>query len=133
MARSFADAEQVVNAIPPGPTDRNFYHVDDISLPQLLYSLRDDVRLQIFAEGRLAELLEYDSDHGTDLLGTLRCFLDAAGNRSIAARKVNLSRQALYKRLGLLEQILGCDLDDGVRQGELQVAVAALDAQRGHC
>lgn len=130
VPRSFADAEQVVNAVPPGPVKHLFHTLDDIGLPELLYAMRDDLRLQTFAERRLGDVLGHDSEHGTDLLATLRSYLDAAGNKSIAARRGNLSRQALYNRLRLLEQILDCDLDDGARRAELQVAITALDAQR---
>jgi PucR family transcriptional regulator, purine catabolism regulatory protein len=68
--------------------------------------------------------------HIPDLLATLRHFLAAAGDKSIAARRSHLSRQALHQRLSLIGQILDGDLESGDLRAQLHVAVAALDAQR---
>ncbi|WP_255622214.1 PucR family transcriptional regulator [Pseudonocardia sp. DSM 110487] len=129
VALSAAEAEQVADAVPAGGP-RQVYTVSDIGLPELLYSLRDDPRVQAYAERQLAHLLAHDQRHGTDLLATLRHFLGAAGNKSIAARRSHLSRQALYQRLSLIGQILDGDLESGDLRAQLHVAVAALDAQR---
>ncbi|CAM5674936.1 hypothetical protein SPURM210S_01646 [Streptomyces purpurascens] len=129
VARSAAEAEQVADAVPPvGPAA--VHTIADIGLPQLFYSLRDDPRVQAYAERQLAALLAHDQDHGTDLLTTLRHYLASAGNKSIAARRSHLSRQALYQRLHLIEDILRADLESGDCRAQLHVAIAALDAQR---
>src|SRR5439155_25128072 len=122
-------ARPVAEAIPAGG-EAACHTISDVGLPQLLYSLRDDPRLQSYAERQLGPLLEYDETHGTDLLGSLRHYLFSAGNKSIAAKRGHLSRQAFYQRLGQIDQILGCDLSSGEQRAQLHVAVAALDAQR---
>ncbi|WP_244299035.1 helix-turn-helix domain-containing protein [Streptomyces viridochromogenes] len=48
----------------------------------------------------------------------------------ITARRSHLSRQALYQRLHIVEDILGADLESGDRRAQPHVAIAALDAQR---
>ena len=106
------------------------YTINDIGLPELLYALRDDARVQGYAERQLAPLLAYDMSHGTDLLSTLRHYLAAAGNKSMTAQRSHLSRQALYQRLRVIEEVLAGDLESGEVRGQLHVAVAALDAQR---
>lgn len=131
VARSCAEAEQVAEAIPPGGPSA-FHTIADIGLPQLLYALRDDPRVQSYAERQLAPLLEYDEKHGTDLLTSLRHYLAAAGNKSTAAKRGHLSRQAFYQRLHLIDQVLGGNLEAGEDRAELHVAVTALDAQRTH-
>ncbi|MGA5896084.1 PucR family transcriptional regulator [Streptomyces venetus] len=129
VPRSAAEAEQVADAVPPeGPPAVRT--LADIGLPELFCSLRDDPRVQAYAERQLAALLAHDQQHGTDLLTTLRHCLAAAGNKSIAARRSHLSRQALYQRLHIVEDILGADLESGDRRAQLHVAIAALDAQR---
>jgi purine catabolism regulator len=129
VARSAAEAEQVADAVPAGGPPE-VYTVGDIGLPELLYSLRDDPRVQAYAERHLAPLLAHDERQGTDLVATLRHFLAAAGNKSTAARRSHLSRQALYQRLNLIGQVLQGDLESGDFRAQLHVAVAALDAQR---
>ncbi|WIX92437.1 helix-turn-helix domain-containing protein [Amycolatopsis sp. DG1A-15b] len=69
--------------------------------------------MQAYAERPLTALLSHDQAHGTALLDTLRHYLAAAGNKSIAARRSKLSRQALYQRLRLIEQVM--DVDLGIR------------------
>jgi purine catabolism regulator len=129
VAHSAAEAEQVADAVPPGGPPA-VYTINDIGLPELLYSLRDDPRVQAYAERQLAPLLAYDQAHGTQLVVTLRHYLAAAGNKSIAARLSHLSRQALYQRLHVIEQVLHGDLESGDFRAQLHVAVSALDAQR---
>ncbi|MQA11602.1 MAG: PucR family transcriptional regulator [Pseudonocardiaceae bacterium] len=130
LAQSFRQAEQVADAIPPGTGGKSFHEHADVGLPELLYALRDDLRVQEFAERQLAPLLDYDARHGADLLGSLRHYLCAAGNKSIAAKRDHLSRQAFYQRLRVIEQVLGCDLESGEQRAQLHVAITALDAHR---
>jgi purine catabolism regulator len=129
VARSAAEAEQVAGSVPPDMSP-SVYTIHDIGLPELLYSLREDPRVQAYAERQLTALLNHDQAHGTALLETLRHYLAAAGNKSITARRSHLSRQALYQRLRLIEQILGGDLESGDLRAQLHVAVTALDTQR---
>ncbi|MBW8821327.1 MAG: helix-turn-helix domain-containing protein, partial [Streptomyces sp.] len=56
--------------------------------------------------------------------------LDAAGNKTVAARSGGLSRETIYQRLRSIERILDCDLESGEQRAELYVALAALDVLR---
>ncbi|OPF78952.1 PucR family transcriptional regulator [Streptomyces antioxidans] len=124
-ARSFQQAARVADAAVPGTPDKAFHELSDIGLRQLLYALRGDVRLQEFVERQLGRLVDYDERHGTDLLPVLHTFLDAAGNKTVAARRANLSRQAFYQRLHSVERVLGCDLESGEQRTQLHVALTA--------
>ncbi|WNE94474.1 PucR family transcriptional regulator ligand-binding domain-containing protein [Streptomyces luomodiensis] len=129
-ARSFQQAARVADAAVPGTRDKPFHELSDIGLRQLLYALRGDVRLQEFVERQLGRLVDYDERHGTDLLTVLHTFLDAAGNKTVAARRANLSRQAFYQRLRSLERVLGCDLESGEQRTQLHVALTAFHLLR---
>lgn len=132
-ARSFREAGRVVEAVPPGespPEGRSFHELSDIGLRRLLFALREDVRIQEYAERVLGRLVDHDSRHGTDLLTTLRHYLDAAGNKTTTARHGNLSRETVYQRLRTVERLLDCDLESGEQRTELHVALAALDVLR---
>ncbi|MGX1910633.1 MFS transporter [Streptomyces phaeochromogenes] len=117
--------------VAPAFAVRSFHVASDIGLPELLYSLRDDVRLQRYVEQQLGRLVQHDARHGSDLLSTLREYLVAAGNKSIAAKHVGLSRQAFYQRLRTIERLLGNDLESGAHRTQLHVAVTALDVLGG--
>jgi purine catabolism regulator len=131
VTRSFRVAEQVGDSIGPTTRRRSFHVASDIGLPELLYSLRDDVRVQAYVERQLGHLVQHDTRQGSDLLTTLRAYLGAAGNKSIAAKQVGLSRQAFYQRLHTIERLLGTDFESGTHRTALHVAVMALDASSG--
>ncbi|MGA6223275.1 PucR family transcriptional regulator [Streptomyces umbrinus] len=129
-ARSFREATRVAEAALPHSSDKPYYELSDIGLRHLLYAVRQDPRVQSFAERQLAQLIDHDSRHGTSLLTTLRHYLDAAGNKTTAARRGELSRQTLYQRLHTIERLLDLDLESGERRTELHVALIALDVSR---
>ncbi|MGC9500572.1 PucR family transcriptional regulator [Streptomyces sp. WG7] len=134
VARSFREAARVAEATAPGeplPAGRSFHERSDIGLRRLLFALRGDTRIQEYAERQLGRLLDHDARHGTDLLATLRGYLDAAGNKTAAARAGGLSRETFYQRLRTIERLLGRDLGSGEQRTELHVALQALDALRG--
>ncbi|WP_031484149.1 PucR family transcriptional regulator [Streptomyces bicolor] len=132
-ARSFREAARVAEATPPGqplPQDRSFHELSDVGLRRLLYALREDARIQEYTERQLRRLIDHDTQHGTDLLTTLRHYLDAAGNKTTAARRGGLSRETMYQRLRTIERLLGRDLESGDQRTELHVALTALDVLR---
>jgi purine catabolism regulator len=132
-ARSFREAVRVIEATPPGqplPPDRSFHELPDIDLRRLLYAVRKDARIQDYTERRLGRLIDHDTRHGTDLLTTLGHYLDAAGNKTTAARRGGLSRETMYQRLRTIERLLDTDLESGEHRTELHVALMALHVQR---
>ncbi|MFD7817227.1 PucR family transcriptional regulator [Streptomyces sp. NPDC059785] len=135
-ARSFREAARAAEAVPPGsgpPTadpDRSFHELADIGLRRLLYAMREDTRVRDYAERTLGRLADHDLRHRTELLPALRHYLDAGGNKTVAARRGGLSRQTLYQRLHAVERLLGCDLDSGEQRTGLHVALMAYDVLR---
>ncbi|WP_269803226.1 PucR family transcriptional regulator [Streptomyces sp. Go-475] len=128
IARSWQEAEQTADTITPASPERWFYVPADVELPELLGVLRQDTRLQRFAERQLTRLVDHDDRNGGDLLPALRAYLTAAGNKSVAAKRAGMSRQAFYQRLHTIERLLGCDLESGLQRTSLHVAVLVLDA-----
>ncbi|EFL28875.1 regulatory protein [Streptomyces himastatinicus ATCC 53653] len=129
-ARSFQQAARVADAAVPGTPDKPFHELSDIGLRQLLYALRDDMRVQEYVERQLGRLVQHDERHGTDLVTTLHAYLDAAGNKTVAAKRASLSRQAFYQRLHAIERVLGCDLESGEQRTQLHVALTAFSVLR---
>ncbi|GII78174.1 CdaR family transcriptional regulator [Sphaerisporangium rufum] len=128
--RSFLEAEQVAEAAARQPDRRSFYRLPDLRLRGLLHLLRDDARLQTFAERELGPLLAHDAQRGGDLTGILRTYLDAGRNKAVAAQRAHLSRPAFYDRLRRLERVLDTDLDDVDSCLSLHVALLALESVR---
>lgn len=68
-------------------------------------------------------------ESGRELLCTLECFLDLAGQARATATALNLHRSSLYHRLGRVEELLGIDLHDGVQRLDAHLAVKAARLQ----
>ncbi|MFI6734242.1 PucR family transcriptional regulator [Nonomuraea sp. NPDC050451] len=130
VRRSFLEAEQVADVAVRQPDGRAFYRLPDLRLRGLLHLLRDDARLQTFAERELGPLLAHDAQRGGDLTRILRIYLDAGRNKAVAAQKAHLSRPAFYDRLRRLERVLDTDLDDVESCMSLHVALLALESFR---
>jgi purine catabolism regulator len=132
VRRSFLEARQVGDVAirqagdhPPGQTGQPFYRLPDMRLRGLLHLLRDDTRLQTFAERELGALLAADEAQGTDLLAYLAAYLEEGGNKAAAALRAHLARPTFYQRLDQIERILGVNLDSAESRTSLHVALLA--------
>jgi purine catabolism regulator len=124
-----ADASHIAEvalSMPPG--DRTYYRSSDVRLRGLVSSLRDDRRVQRFAESELKPLLAEDDTATPSNLTVLREYLRLAGNKAALAERLHMSRPALYKRLATIRTALAVDLDDGESMASLYVALMVVDA-----
>jgi purine catabolism regulator len=133
--RSLVEARQVAEAARhdagPAASAAEIHRLPNVGLPGLLYLLRDEPRLQTFAERQLGALLAHDAQHPKEpLLPTLRAYLESGRNKSTAANAAHLSRPAFYERLARLEKVLNVDLESVPACLSLHVALLALDALR---
>ncbi|WP_067713876.1 PucR family transcriptional regulator [Nocardia yamanashiensis] len=81
--------------------------------------------LGAMARTALTPLIEHDLRHGTDLLGSLRAFLEANGQWESAAVVTGVHRHTLRKRIATAGELLGCDLDNARVRAELLLAILA--------
>ena len=129
VRQAFLEARQVGDMAIGRPEGRPFYRLPDLRLRGLLHLLRDDARLQTFAERELGPLLASDDAHGTQLMPCLAAYLEAGGNKAGAAQRAHLARPTFYQRLQQIERILGVDLDSAESRTSLHVALLAQPAQ----
>ncbi|MBA4026333.1 MAG: PucR family transcriptional regulator [Gordonia sp.] len=111
------------------PDDRPFHRSSDTRLRGLIALIRDDPRVQAFAETELRALLEHRAKHGDELFTLLRRFLELGGNKTDLAAAVKLSRPTLYARLDTLSRLLGADLSNAESRTSLHTAVLIIDAR----
>ncbi len=107
-----------------------FYRLPDLRLRGLLHLLRDDPRVQAFAERELGPLLRRDDAAGSQMLAALTAYLEAGGNKAEAAKRAHLARPTLYERLRRIEEVLGVSLGSAQSRTSLHVAVLAQEAAR---
>ena len=126
VRRSFLDAREVADVAIRHPDGRPYYRLPDLRLRGLLHLLRDDPRVQAFAEREIGTLLGYDAAHGTHLVSDLALYLEAGGNKAAAARRAHLARPTFYQRLRLIERVLGVSLAEPESRASLHVALLTL-------
>jgi PucR family transcriptional regulator, purine catabolism regulatory protein len=127
VQRSLLEADHVAAAAPGGEW-HPYYRLPDLRLRGLLHLLRDDPRLQAFAERELGPLLVHDEAAGTQLLAALTAYLSAGGNKAEAAKSAHLARPTMYERIRQIEAVLGVDLEPAESRLSLHVALLALRA-----
>lgn len=75
----------------------------------------------------LEPLMEYDREHGSDLLRTLRVYFAANANASEAADRLYLHRNSLTYRLERARELIGLDFKDHRARLALQLGLLALE------
>ena len=132
LRQSFAEANEAAQAAMSLPGDRLFVTTADIRLRGLIHLLRDDPRLQTYAQREVGPLVAYDEQHHSDLLATLTAYLEAGGSKSRAAAATYMNRATFYHRLARIEEVLHCDLTSPESRYSLYVALVIRDSLRSY-
>jgi hypothetical protein len=123
--RSRDEADLVLRALADDPQDRVWAQIEEVRARTVLLRLRDlaanDPHL---TEGPLATLVEHDASKDSSYLPTLRAYLAAFGDVTLAAASVNVHPNTFRYRLRRLVEISGIDLDDHEQRlvAELQLS-----------
>ena len=101
----------------------------ELGVYRLLAALPDPDLAQLLLDAPVRRLLE-----SPELAGTVRAYLDRAGNIALTAAALHVHRQTLYSRLGRAEQLTGLSLDSGHDRLRLHLGLIIaplLDARDG--
>jgi PucR family transcriptional regulator, purine catabolism regulatory protein len=102
------------------------HHYDDLVLHRLLTPLaRTGPQLANFVESELGDLIAYDAEHNSELLGTLDAFLQTNGSKAATAEALYLQRRSVYYRLTRIEELLGRSLELADHRVRLYLALRA--------
>ncbi|MEV6021124.1 MULTISPECIES: PucR family transcriptional regulator [unclassified Streptomyces] len=80
--------------------------------------------LATLAQTQLAPIAAYDTGHGTDLLVSLRTFLEHNGQWAPASAALGVHRHTLSARMDRVRGLLGADLDSAHVRAELLLALS---------
>ncbi|MFC9835650.1 PucR family transcriptional regulator [Rhodococcus sp. NPDC127530] len=81
--------------------------------------------LNSLADTMIAPIDDYDRTNGTELLGSLRAFLEANGHWESAAAAMGVHRHTLRSRMARIESLIDCRLDVARVRAELLLAIIA--------
>ena len=111
--RSRAEADLVLRALADDPQDRRWAHIEEVRARTVLLRLRDiaagDPHL---TDGPLTTLVEHDQTKDSSYVETLRAYLAAFGDVTVAAASLNVHPNTFRYRLRRLVEISGIDLED---------------------
>jgi PucR family transcriptional regulator, purine catabolism regulatory protein len=136
VRRAFTEAFEVAQVAESGAASAggralDLYSIRDVQLRGLLSMLREDPRVQSFAARTLDPLLAREARDGGTWVTTLATYLRVRGNKSLAAERLQVSRQTLYERLARIQSLLGVDLDDPETSASLFAAIMVIEATAG--
>ncbi|MET8163334.1 helix-turn-helix domain-containing protein [Streptomyces sp. NPDC005329] len=95
---------------------------DELGLYRILGPGNDRRELEGFVREWLGRLIDYDAEHGTELVETLSRYFDCGGNYDDAAAALTVHRSTLRYRLQRIREISDRDLADVDTRLNLQVA-----------
>ncbi|MEU2583930.1 helix-turn-helix domain-containing protein [Streptomyces avermitilis] len=94
----------------------------ELGLYRILAQGSDSEDVDVFLREWLGPLLDYDDEHGTDLVLSLTQYFDHGGNYDETARALAVHRSTLRYRLRRIREVGGRRLDDVDSRFNLQVA-----------
>lgn len=99
----------------------------DLGIKRLLYLLIDHYELDRFYEESLAPLESYDAEWESELVPTLRVYLQQGANLNSAAKALFIHRHTMRYRLEQIADILKVDIDSPEVLLNLQIAYLIRD------
>ncbi|WP_235847643.1 PucR family transcriptional regulator [Paenibacillus tuaregi] len=124
--QAYVSYQEAIQAISLSPTlHQDVLFFDELGVFQLLFNITDKQIMHVFIDRYLGPILDYDKKRGSQLLRTLKVYLDCDGSKQIAAQQLFVVRQSLYYRLEKIEELLGQDYMSPENRLALQVAIRA--------
>lgn len=101
---------------------------DEIKLSYALETLREATTADV-GHKAVARLLAYDNEHDSQLIGTLRAYLDCACSATAAAKRLFIHRTTMLYRLERIAEIGGLDLADPDARFHLDLTLRLMDTE----
>lgn len=124
---SFDEACKIVKICEKMQIEKEIVEYDDIGVFALLYRIPADKQLENYMAGYLTPLLCYDKEHTSNLVETLRVYIENKGNKKITAEKLFTHYNTVSYRLERINEILGKNLEAQRVQFEVQLAFILYD------
>lgn len=89
-----------------------YYPFDDYKLEYLRGKMVENISAPQLSHPAIQKLQEYDEEKGTELTGTLECYLDCEQNAATASERMFVHRSTFFRRLEYIRELTNVDLDD---------------------
>ena len=113
LARSRSGADRALRVLRSGSTARRVARITDVQLEALMLQLSDLAASEGYSSaGPVARLEAYDAAHRSELVDTLRSWLDAFGDVIVAAERLHIHPNTMRYRLRRISEVGQVDLGD---------------------
>ncbi|MBD3915656.1 PucR family transcriptional regulator [Nocardioides hwasunensis] len=122
ITRSRIGVDRVLRVLAEGGGGHRVGRLEELQGQAMVLDLRDQaVQRGEQVRGGLARLLAYDDQHGSQLVGTLRAWLDALGDVGVAAEQMFVHPNTFRYRLRRVAEVGEVDLDDAEQRFSLML------------
>lgn len=101
--------------------------VEDLGILGLLLQIDEPAKLADFALRTLKPVVDYDTDHRTELVATLRAYLSCRRDRAATAARLVIHPNTVAQRLRRIEKLCDHDFDDPAAIMQLAAAMTVYD------
>jgi purine catabolism regulator len=108
----------------------SFHYLEQAAGYRPLIMTADRAERSRFAREVLGDVQSYDADHGSELILTLRAFLDCTGNVERTAARLGIHRHTARARLTRIAELTGRNLTHGAQLMEMWLALEIVDLDR---
>ncbi|MGQ0464348.1 MAG: helix-turn-helix domain-containing protein [Sporichthyaceae bacterium] len=126
LAAAWAEACTATRALGVGSTRQVSLH-EELGILGLLLAGPGSLELPRFVAETLGPAIAYDESHGTNLVETLRAYLDADCSQQDTAARLFVHQKTVKYRLGQLQKLTGLDLRHHHDRMRADIAVRAAD------
>lgn len=123
---SYVEAQKA-NALKKSFYQKSVVFYEELGVFQLLLSLQEVGLLESYVANHLGPLVEEDRKKNSDLLKTLKVYLNSNGCKKTAADELHIVRQSIYYRLDKIKKLLGEDFMETPKRLALQLAIQAYE------
>lgn len=104
-------------------SEKCIFRFEDYILPHLIEILNESNEPLFFLTPQLKTLMEYDVEHGTEMIKTLEVSLDCNQRPYVAQEMLHIHRTTYLYRMRRIAEITGWDLEDKNLRLYLQIAL----------
>jgi purine catabolism regulator len=123
LRKSYDQAEFSLKCAIVLKNPKNIFAYKKLGILRLVFDGRDYRELEEYYQETLSQLVEYDRNFESNLVESVRIFLDENGNGIKAAKKLYVHRNTLRYRIQRAEEILGLNFANGEDRLSVQAAL----------
>ena len=126
LSSSYREASRALQKLELSAT-QNIAHFEELGIYRILSHELIQPDIIQFAYEVLGDLLQYDRDRDSDLLGTLRTYLECGRNVKRVSEVMFTHYNTVIYRLQRIREIAGIDLDDADTMLNMHIAIKILE------